>query len=154
MIGVEPEACPTLTRAMDAGCPADAESGGIAADSLAPLRVGNLMFPIAQRYISRVLLVPDSAIRSAQQTLWQTLRVVAEPGGAAAFAALLSHQYRPARGSEWVSCSAAPIRLRSILTALNVNLRRRTLPSLIEESMDGFTRVFPNSGKHDFRIAC
>ena len=108
VIGVEPEACPTLTRAMDAGCPADAESGGIAADSLAPLRVGNLMFPIAQRYISRVLLVPDSAIRSAQQTLWQTLRVVAEPGGAAAFAALLSHQYRPARGERMgvVLCGA------------------------------------------------
>ena len=98
VIGVEPEACPTLARAMEAGRPVDTESGGIAADSLAPLRVGELMFPIAQKYVSRVLLVPDNAIRAAQRALWQTLRIVAEPGGTVAFAALLSRQYQPAKG--------------------------------------------------------
>jgi threonine dehydratase len=98
VIGVEPEACPTLARAMEAGQPVDTESGGIAADSLAPLRVGELMFPIAQKYVSGVLLVPDDAIRTAQHTLWQILRIVAEPGGAAALAAVLSRQYQPAKG--------------------------------------------------------
>ena len=98
LIGVEPEACPTLARALQAGRPVDTESGGIAADSLAPRRVGDLMFPTAQKYVSRVLLVPDDAIRGAQHALWQTLRIVAEPGGAAAFAALLSHQYEPVKG--------------------------------------------------------
>lgn len=95
VIGVEPEACPTLARALKAGHPVDTESGGIAADSLAPRRVGELMFPIAQKYASRVLLVPDEAIRDAQNALWKNLRIVTEPGGAAAFAALLSHQYEP-----------------------------------------------------------
>ena len=98
VIGVEPEAAPTLTRALEAGKPVDAPAGGIAADSLAPRRVGELMFPIAQAHIVRVLLVSDAAIRQAQDALWATLRVVAEPGGAAAFAALLSGAYVPAPG--------------------------------------------------------
>lgn len=98
VIGVEPEAAPTLTRALEAGKPVDAPAGGIAADSLAPRRVGELMFPIAQAHIARVLLVSDAAIRQAQDALWATLRVVAEPGGAAAFAALLSSAYVPAPG--------------------------------------------------------
>jgi threonine dehydratase len=98
LIGVEPERCPTLHRALQAGRPVDAESGGIAADSLAPLRVGVLMFPIAQKNISQVVLVPDEAIAEAQRQLWETLRIVAEPGGAAAFAALLSRAYEPAKG--------------------------------------------------------
>jgi len=95
VVGVEPEAAPTLTRALACGRPVDAEAGGIAADSLAPKQVGALMFPIAQRYVERVILVTDEAIQAAQQILWNTLRIVTEPGGAAACAALLLGQYRP-----------------------------------------------------------
>jgi threonine dehydratase len=76
----------------------DAEAGGIAADSLAPRRVGELMFPFAREQVERVLLVSDSAIHSAQEALWRVLRLVAEPGGAAALAALLSGRYRPRNG--------------------------------------------------------
>jgi threonine dehydratase len=98
VIGVEPEAAPTLTKALAAGKPVDAAAGGIAADSLAPRRVGELMFPIAQAHIMRVVLVSDAAIRQAQEALWEGLRVVAEPGGAAAFSALLSGAYVPGGG--------------------------------------------------------
>lgn len=98
VIGVEPDTAPTLTRALEAGHPVDAEAGGIAADSLAPKRVGEMMFPIAQRLVDSVVLVPDSAIQAAQETLWNTLRVVAEPGGAAALAALISRRYVPEAG--------------------------------------------------------
>jgi len=98
VVGVEPEAAPTLWNAMKAGHPVDSEAGGIAADSLAPKRVGELMFPIAQKYIPSVVLVTDEAIQQAQETLWKVLRVVAEPGGAAATAALLSGRYKPKRG--------------------------------------------------------
>jgi threonine dehydratase len=98
IIGVEPEKAPTLTRALSARRPVDAEAGGIAADSLAPNQVGALMFPIAQGHVERVILVSDSAIETAQQQLWDTLRIVTEPGGAAAFAALLSGQYMPNKG--------------------------------------------------------
>jgi threonine dehydratase len=94
VVGVEPESAPTLTYALKAGQPVDAPAGGIAADSLAPRRVGELMFPLAQKYVERVVLVEDEAIRRAQQALWDVLRVAAEPGGAAAFAALLSKRYQ------------------------------------------------------------
>jgi len=97
IVGVEPAQAPTLTRALEAGRPVDAEAGGIAADSLAPRRVGELVFPIAQRFIASTVLVTDEAIREAQWRLWATLRFVAEPGGAAALAALTSGRYRPAR---------------------------------------------------------
>ena len=95
VVGVEPEASPTLTMALKAGGPVDAPAGGIAADSLAPRRVGTLVYPIAKRYVDHVVLVADDEIKSAQLALWETLRVVAEPGGAAAFAALLSGRYEP-----------------------------------------------------------
>ena len=98
IVGVEPEAAPTLTRALQAGGPVDAEAGGIAADSLAPKRIGELMFPIARQHVERVVLVSDDAIQSAQELLWKTLRIVAEPGGAAAFGALLSQRYQPRPG--------------------------------------------------------
>jgi threonine dehydratase len=98
IVGVEPEAAPTLTRALQAGRPVDAEAGGIAADSLAPKRVGDLMFPIAQAHVNSVLLVSDESIQEAQKVLWNVLRIAAEPGGAAAFAALLSRRYQPAPG--------------------------------------------------------
>jgi len=94
IVGVEPEAAPTLTRARQAGRPVDAEAGGIAADSLAPKRVGEMMFPISQAHVQSVLLVSDDAIVEAQRALWKVLRTVAEPGGAAAFAALLSRRYQ------------------------------------------------------------
>jgi len=98
IVGVEPEEAPTLTRALAAGKPVDAPAGGIAADSLAPKRVGELMFPIARDFVYEVLLVSDDAIVEAQKALWDKVRIAAEPGGAAAFAALLAGKYVPAPG--------------------------------------------------------
>ena len=98
LVAVEPRTAPTLYRAREAGRPVDAEAGGIAAESLAPRQVGQLMFPLAQKYVEQAVLVEDDAIREAQQALWRVLRVASEPGGATAFAALLSGAYRPAAG--------------------------------------------------------
>jgi threonine dehydratase len=99
VVGVEPELAPTLTRALEAGRPVDAPAGGIAADSLAPRRVGERVFPIAQRNVKQVVLVSDASIAQAQKALWSTLRVAAEPGGAAALAALLSGRFQVPAGS-------------------------------------------------------
>ncbi|WP_162950134.1 threonine/serine dehydratase [Rhizobium jaguaris] len=96
VVAVEPEGAPTLWQAFEAGHPVDAPAGSIAADSLAPKRVGELMFPIARAYAQRPLLVSDDEIRQAQQTLWDRLRIVAELGGATAFAALFANKYVPA----------------------------------------------------------
>jgi threonine dehydratase len=95
VVGVEPRDAPTLTEALRAGQPVDAPAGSIAADSLAPRRVGELMFPIARSYVDRVVMVSDDDIREAQSRLWEVLRLVAEPGGVAALAALLSGAYVP-----------------------------------------------------------
>jgi len=100
VVGVEPELAPTLSHALAAGKPVDAPAGGIAADSLAPKQIGQLMFPIAQRHVAQVVLVSDEAIRAAQRTLWDKLRVVAEPGAAAATASLLSGRYVPKAGEK------------------------------------------------------
>ncbi len=98
IIAIEPFEAPTLERALKAGEPVDAPAGGIAADSLAPRQVGKQMFPIAQRYVREAVLVSDEEIVAAQKKLWDAVRVVAEPGGAAAFAGLLSGRYKPQAG--------------------------------------------------------
>ena len=98
LVAVEPTGAPTLTRALEAGRPVDAEVGSIAADSLAPRRIGVHNFPILQHAVAEVVLVTDEEIRSAQRRLWDLVRVVAEPGGAAAFAALLSGKVRARSG--------------------------------------------------------
>jgi threonine dehydratase len=98
IVAVEPVKAPTLARALEAGRPVDAEAGGIAAESLAPRRVGELVFPLIQRHVTHSVLVSDEAILDAQRRLWTTLRVLAEPGGAAALAALTSGEYVPAPG--------------------------------------------------------
>jgi len=98
VVGVEPFTAPTLTKAFAAGRPVEAEAGGVAADSLAPRRVGELVFPIARKYVDDTVLVTDDAIGQAQLALWRTLRVVAEPGGAAALSALTSGAYQARSG--------------------------------------------------------
>jgi threonine dehydratase len=102
VISVEPERAPTLHHALAAGKVVDVETGGVAADSLAARRAGELMFPIAQKFVSQALLVTDDQIIAAQKTLWQELRLIAEPGGATAFAALLSGVYKPRSAGERV----------------------------------------------------
>lgn len=98
VVAVEPEACPTLHAALLAGRPVDVEVGGVAADSLGARRVGGICFAVARRTGMGSVLVSDEAIVSAQRLLWEQLRVVAEPGGAAALAALACGVYRPVAG--------------------------------------------------------
>ena len=98
VIGVEPEGAPTLTRARAEGRPADASAEGVAADALAPRRVGELVFPITQAYVEDVVLVDDASILAAQQALWQAVRIAAEPAASVGIAALLTGAYKPAPG--------------------------------------------------------
>ncbi len=95
VVGVEPTGAPTLTRALRAGRPVDAEAGSVAIDSLAPRRVGLHTFAVIREYVRQVVLVTDEDIAAAQELLWDRLRLVAEPGGCAALAALLAGGYSP-----------------------------------------------------------
>jgi threonine dehydratase len=95
VVGVEPTGAPTLTRALAAGRPVDTEVGSVALDSLAPRRVGEHTFAVISQYVRQVVLVSDEDISHAQELLWDRLRLVAEPGGCAALAAVLSGRYSP-----------------------------------------------------------
>lgn len=99
VISVEPENCPTLATALRVGRPVDCAVSGLAADSLGARQVGALMFPVAQAFVSQAVLVTDAAIAASQRLLWQQLRLIAEPGGATALAALLSGRFVPPEGA-------------------------------------------------------
>lgn len=100
VISVEPESCPSLHDALRAGRPVPSPVGGVAADSLGASQVGDVMFPITQAYVTQAVLVTDAAIQAAQRVIWDRLRLVAEPGGATALAALLSGVWAPPNGAE------------------------------------------------------
>lgn len=97
VVGVEPATCNTLHAAMAAGQRVAVKPSGLATDSLGASMVGKLMFDIARDHIATVALVSDDDIRNAQRHLWRDMQLVTEPGGAAAFATLLSGAYRPER---------------------------------------------------------
>jgi threonine dehydratase len=100
VVSVEPEGCPALHEALQAGHPVPARVGGLAADSLGAQQVGALGFAVARRHVARAVLVADAAIREAQRRLWSALRLVAEPGGAAALAAVTSGAFVPPAGAK------------------------------------------------------
>ncbi len=100
VVAVEPERCPTLHRALQAGAPVDVQTGGIAADSLGCRRVGEVPFSVLQPSVRDAVLVSDEQIRDAQKALWDKLRMASEPGGATAFAALSSGAYARSPGEK------------------------------------------------------
>lgn len=97
VVAVETEGTPTFHRALDAGAPVDVEVSGVAASALGAGRVGDHLWE-ARDWVADSVLVPDDAVVDAQQALWEHVRQVAEPGGAAALAALRCGAYRPDPG--------------------------------------------------------
>ncbi len=102
IVAVEPHGCPTLYAAMQAGEPVTVQVGGLASDSLGASRIGAIGFEAARRAGAVAVLVPPGDIVAARELLWRELRVAAEPGGAAALAALLSGAYVPREGERVV----------------------------------------------------
>lgn len=95
VVAVEPERSRCLGEALDRGRPVDVEVSGLAADSLGARRVGALPYAAAAAWVDRAVTVTDEDIVAAQRVLWDRVRLVAEPGGAAALAALRAGAYRP-----------------------------------------------------------
>jgi threonine dehydratase len=96
IIGVETEGTPTLHAARAAGHPVEVEVGGLALSSLGSSRLGDIAWDAARQWVTDSLLVSDEAVREAQRFLWETCRLVAEPGAATTVAALLSGAFVPA----------------------------------------------------------
>ncbi len=102
VIAVETTGTPTLARALEAGEPVDVDVSGIAVSSLGARRIGDIAWALRDRVAGNVL-VDDEAVVDAMRCLWDTTRLVAEPGGAAAVAALTSGAYRPDVGERVVA---------------------------------------------------
>ncbi len=96
VVAVEPETSCALNAALEAGKPVDVSVSGIAANALGARRIGSICFDLAQGMPS--VLVSDQAISDAQRALWQAHRILVEPAGAAALAALMSGAYQPEPG--------------------------------------------------------
>jgi len=102
VISVEPIATRCLHAAMAAGKPTSVSVAGLASDSLGCRQIGDIAWSVVRHYVDDAVLVTDDDIRAAQQSLWQQFRLVAEPGGATALAALQSGSYRPNEGERVV----------------------------------------------------
>lgn len=98
VVAVEPETSCALHAALDAGEPVDVEVSGIAANALGARRIGSICFDMARSYAVQSVLVADEAIAAAQKALWRERRLLVEPAGATALAALMSGAYRPEPG--------------------------------------------------------
>ncbi len=102
IVSVEPVTSQCLRAARAAGEPVDVEVAGVAADSLGARRLGAVPWSVVRHFVDESVVVTDDDIRAAQRELWDELRLIAEPGGAAALAAIRSGAYRPADGERVV----------------------------------------------------
>jgi threonine dehydratase len=98
LVGVETTGTASMAAALANGKPVDTDVGGLAADALGARRVGDLCFAITQRLVDRIVVVDDDDVRRTQREFWQRLRLLLEPAGATAPAALISGAYRPESG--------------------------------------------------------
>lgn len=117
IVSVEPETSQCLRAARLAGEPVEVEVSGVAADSLGARRLGAIPWSIVRHFVDESVVVPDAAIRAAQVELWEDFRLIAEPGGAAALAAIRTDAYTPAVGERVVvvvcgsNCDPATVRV-------------------------------------------
>ena len=110
LVGVEPFNAPTLTQALEHGPQTTVEVSGLAANALGAKQAGRICYDLARVTNTGCVNVEDAAIAEAQHRLWSALRLVVEPAGAAALAALLSGSYRPQKGERLavLLCGANP----------------------------------------------
>jgi len=97
IVAVEPANAPTLHKALAQGAPTNVDVSGIAANALGARQIGGLCFDLATAQGIPSVTVTDDAIADAQRALWDKLRLVTEPAGATALAALISGAYVPAK---------------------------------------------------------
>jgi len=98
VVSVEPETSQCLRAALGAGAPTEVVVAGVAADSLGARQIGRAPWEVVRRYVDEAVVVSDDDIRATQRNIWDDLRLITEPGGATALAAIRTGAYRPARG--------------------------------------------------------
>ena len=110
VVGVEPFNAATLTKALQTGPQTTVEVSGIAANALGAKQVGRICYDLAQQTGTKTVNVEDDSILNTQILLWEKLRQLVEPAGAAALAALISGAYVPQKGERVavLLCGANP----------------------------------------------
>jgi threonine dehydratase len=112
--GVEPHGAAGMRASLDARRPVRLQAVDTIADGLAAPMAGELTFPLVRRYVDDVVLVTDDEIRSAMRALLSRAKLLAEPAGAAAVAAVLTRKL-PIRPGE---------RVVAVVSGGNVDLGR------------------------------
>lgn len=102
VVSVEPASSQCVRAALDAGEPVDVPVAGVAVDSLGARRIGAVPWEVVRRYVDDAVVVSDDDISAAQLAIWDDLRLISEPGGAVALAAIRTGAYRPAPGERVV----------------------------------------------------
>jgi threo-3-hydroxy-L-aspartate ammonia-lyase len=90
VMGVEPDAGDDTRRSLDAGEPVEIPVPDTIADALQVTRPGELTFEVNRRLLEGVVTVTDDELIEAMRFLFERMKLVAEPGGAAGVAALLA----------------------------------------------------------------
>jgi threonine dehydratase len=106
VIGVEPEGAPALTRALEAGAPVRLEKIETIADGLSAPIAGVMTLEHVRHFVDDIVLVSDDAIREAARLVLERSKLLLEPAGAAAVAALISGQV-PVELHDEVVCVAS-----------------------------------------------
>ncbi|WP_051969829.1 threonine/serine dehydratase [Kitasatospora azatica] len=106
VVAVEPEHCRALNAALAAGHPVDVPVSSVAADSLGARRASANALHAAQQDRVHSVLVPDSAIIEARQSLWDQHRIAAEHAAATALAGLTVHRPLPGERVAVILCGA------------------------------------------------
>jgi threonine dehydratase len=122
VVGVEPEGAAAMWRSREAGKPVRLDNVATIADGLTAPFAGAVPFALVQRYVDDVVLVSDADIREAMILILERCKLLAEPGGAAGVAALLSGAAQAQPGAPVVA----------VLSGGNVDAKR--LASLIAEA--------------------
>lgn len=99
VVGVEPEGAAVMRASLDAGRPLRLERVDTIADGLASPMAGEITFRYVQELVDDVVLVSDDEIRRAMSLLLSRTKLLTEPAGAAAVAALLAGRVAPRSGA-------------------------------------------------------
>ncbi len=103
IVGVEPEGAAAMRKSLDAGHPLRLDRIDTIADGLTAPMAGELTFPIVRDLVDDVVLVTDDEIRASVRDLLSSAKLVAEPAGAAALAAVTARRIGAEPGSRVVA---------------------------------------------------
>jgi threo-3-hydroxy-L-aspartate ammonia-lyase len=120
VVGVEPAKGDDVTQSVRAGKIVTIPAPDTIADGARTQAPGTITFPLVQRYVNEMVTVTDSELLPAMFWLWERMKIVVEPTGALAFAALFNSKLKP-RGRVGVILSGGNVDLRWAAAQMNKN---------------------------------